>query len=365
MGSLMRALGKGVASAASGISERAGKQLDSQLEETRRKRLAEYAIAAEDKAYSKGQERRKAELSDPNSAWSMEQKLIKENAGMETITDAEGNVLQRRKGSSDAYTQAQVNRDGLLTGVKSGTKKPTDKKYNFGGVELTAPQLFKAFEAKNKAASDAGSPTQTFPEFVKSLAGEPLRTPRPELLDAWREENPDGTHEEFLADVASRGYDGSKIEWTPTPPPAEVKGAGGAEDPEVVEPAKPDIGQQAEAGVPPAEKGATPFETLTNEQLRKAAVDKLKGELKNQSREAESEARKGLLAKSKVIETAKYSASNKFNELRARFRNSAPDLPNNPDLKAEMIKELMALGNTLEGSDREEAARMLSMLKRY
>jgi hypothetical protein len=217
MGSLMRALGKGVASAASGISERAGKQLDSQLEETRRKRLAEYAIAAEDKAYSKGQERRKAELSDPNSAWSMEQKLIKENAGMETITDAEGNVLQRRKGSSDAYTQAQVNRDGLLTGVKSGTKKPTDKKYNFGGVELTAPQLFKAFESQNKAASEKGEPTQTFPEFMKSITGGgdqvTLRQARPELIDAWRKANPNGTQEDFIAEAASKGYDASGLTW--------------------------------------------------------------------------------------------------------------------------------------------------------
>lgn len=221
MGSLMRALGKGVANAASGISERAGKQLDSQLEEARRRRLAEYMAEVDDKTYAKNQERRKAELTDPNSAWSIEQKLAKENAGMETITDAEGNVLQRRKGSSDAYTQAQVERDGLLTGVKSGTKKPVDKKYNFGGVELTAPQLFKAFESQNKSASEKGEPTMTFPEFMKSITGgseeATLRQARPELLEAWRKANPTGSQEEFVAEAASKGYDASGLMWSDKP----------------------------------------------------------------------------------------------------------------------------------------------------
>lgn len=90
---MLRSLGKGVASAAGGISEQAGKTIDANLEMVRKRRLAELGIEMEGKQYDIAEQRKRKEMTDPESSFSL---------GREFAVEDEGKALKRANETAQA-----------------------------------------------------------------------------------------------------------------------------------------------------------------------------------------------------------------------------------------------------------------------
>lgn len=168
MGRLTQALGKGTRAAAGAGAKMFGDINEQNLEMVRQKRLSEMGVVAEEAQYQKGQARKTAEMTDPNSPWSMQRKAdvadfsAKEKSKIKT----DPNAAAYKK----AMTSLLTKKSDMMPEDFEAAKIEIGNLYGYGAVTTpggatttTGDPLRDAITKKNKPAAKEAAAGGTLP----------------------------------------------------------------------------------------------------------------------------------------------------------------------------------------------------------